>query len=121
MYLFVDICHIYYLLAKVITSLIVMSWNFLLNKFWTFRIQDDKRELGSDTFSLMLSVIVPAYNEEKRIPDTLHSISTFLEQKGISYEVIVVDDGSSDNTVQIVEDLSLPHIRVVKNDKNRGK
>jgi dolichyl-phosphate beta-glucosyltransferase len=45
-----------------------------------------------------LSVIVPAYNEERRLPGTLHEISRHLAATGFTYEIIVVDDGSTDET-----------------------
>lgn len=48
-----------------------------------------------------LSIVIPAYNEAKRIPQTLDEIRPFLDQRGCSYEVIVTDDGSSDSTVAV--------------------
>src|SRR5579864_5518703 len=70
-----------------------------------------------------LSIIIPAYNEELRLPKTLDLIRAYLNATGISSEVIVVDDGSRDNTVQCVELKSAdwPALRVVKNHGNRGK
>lgn len=72
---------------------------------------------------LQLSIIIPAYNEEARLPKTLERIRAYLDATGISSEVIVVDDGSRDNTVQVVESQipSWPALRVVKNPGNRGK
>jgi dolichyl-phosphate beta-glucosyltransferase len=70
-----------------------------------------------------LSIIIPAYNEESRLPKTLDQIHAYLNASGISSEVIVVDDGSRDGTVQYVElkSASWPALRVVKNPGNRGK
>jgi dolichyl-phosphate beta-glucosyltransferase len=70
-----------------------------------------------------LSIIIPAYNEETRLPKSLERIRAYLDTQGISSEVIVVDDGSRDNTVQYVESqiASWPALRVVKNPGNRGK
>lgn len=70
-----------------------------------------------------LSIIIPAYNEESRLPKTLDQIHAYLNAAGISSEVIVVDDGSRDGTVQCVELKSAewPALRVVKNPGNRGK
>ena len=49
-----------------------------------------------------LSIIIPAFNEAERISETLHSIAEFLNERDLDDEVIVVDDGSSDDTVAVV-------------------
>ena len=70
-----------------------------------------------------LSIVIPAYNEEKRITDTLVSYSNYLQEKEYHYELLVVDDGSTDKTVRVVRALQLtvPHIRVISLPKNQGK
>jgi dolichyl-phosphate beta-glucosyltransferase len=70
-----------------------------------------------------LSIVIPAYDEEKRIVPTLHSITTFLRSSGLSAEILVVDDGSRDGTVRCVEELKgvVPHLRLLRNPGNRGK
>ncbi|NNC81473.1 MAG: glycosyltransferase family 2 protein [Acidimicrobiales bacterium] len=50
-----------------------------------------------------LSVIIPAYNEAARIGETLESIASFLDERDLDDEVIVVDDGSTDDTIAVVE------------------
>ena len=50
-----------------------------------------------------LSVVVPAYNEELRLPDTLQQIFAYLDRQPFAVEVIVADDGSDDGTAAIVE------------------
>ncbi|MCB0344625.1 MAG: flippase-like domain-containing protein [Bdellovibrionales bacterium] len=70
-----------------------------------------------------LSVIVPAYNEEDRLPKTLLSITEFLEASDRTYEVLVVNDGSSDGTDKVVhqfERLS-PEVKLLQYGENRGK
>lgn len=69
-----------------------------------------------------LSVVIPAYNEASRLPTTLRKVMAFLEGCDYSYEVIVVDDGSDDDTARIVEEVaaSHPHLRVIRNP-HRGK
>ena len=47
----------------------------------------------------MLSIIVPAYNEEQRLPATLVRMRAYLDGRDEPYEVLIVDDGSSDGTV----------------------
>jgi glycosyltransferase involved in cell wall biosynthesis len=70
-----------------------------------------------------LSIIVPAYNEERRLPVTLDRIRSFLVARDESAEVIVVDDGSTDQTRSIVKDrqVTWPGLRLVVNSENRGK
>ena len=74
-----------------------------------------------------LSIIVPAYNEERRLPDALERIGAYLAEKGLDAELIVVDDGSRDGTARIVEEARLPglsaagRLRLIRNRGNRGK
>ncbi len=71
-----------------------------------------------------LSIIIPAYNEEKRLGPTLEKIRAFMEGKDTSYEVIVVADGSEDRTREVAEESLLAkegHITTLKNRKTRGK
>ncbi len=72
---------------------------------------------------LELSIVIPAYNEERRLPETLRRIRTYLEAKRVDAEVVVVDDGSIDRTAAIVTETSAawPTLRLVRNEKNTGK
>jgi dolichyl-phosphate beta-glucosyltransferase len=72
---------------------------------------------------LDLSIIVPAYNEEHRLPKTLDSILAYLQKQPFRAEIIVVDDGSSDATAALVNTYSQKHpeMRLVSNGMNRGK
>jgi glycosyltransferase involved in cell wall biosynthesis len=56
--------------------------------------------------SPLLSIIIPAYNEEKRLPQSLKTVLNFLDAQDFEAEVIVVDNGSVDSTADIVKDLS---------------
>ena len=69
-----------------------------------------------------LSVIIPAYNEAQRIEATLRSVDAYLRVQQYSYEIIVVDNGSNDNTRDIVKKLkeTLDNLRVVEAHE-RGK
>jgi len=70
-----------------------------------------------------LSVIIPAYNEELRLPATLERIAAYLSSCGREAEVLVVDDGSKDGTAAVAEyfRIKIPTLRVVSNGVNRGK
>src|SRR5260370_19226329 len=70
-----------------------------------------------------LSIIIPSYNEELRLPDTLERIAAYLSASGRKAEVLVVDDGSKDGTAAVAEYfcIKIPTLRVVSNDVNRGK
>ncbi len=70
-----------------------------------------------------LSIVVPAYNEAARIELTLDKIMTCVESRGWDAEVLVVDDGSRDETPEIVKRWmeSYPRLHLVQNPGNRGK
>ncbi|MBI2025098.1 MAG: glycosyltransferase family 2 protein [Candidatus Harrisonbacteria bacterium] len=70
-----------------------------------------------------LSVIVPAYNEAKRLPLTLIDIDKHLSQQEYSYEIIVVNDGSKDATAEIVERFKplIDNLKLLDSKENRGK
>ena len=70
-----------------------------------------------------LSVIIPAYNEERRLPETLAAVCAWLDEAGCDAEVIVVDDGSTDGTAGVIARASEHHPRVVPlvNPVNLGK
>jgi dolichyl-phosphate beta-glucosyltransferase len=70
-----------------------------------------------------LSIVIPAYNEERRLPKTLDSIHAYLNSQTYQSEIIVVDDGSTDRTAEIVNECArqYPRLRLLSNGKNRGK
>jgi len=70
-----------------------------------------------------LSIIIPAYNEEKRLPLTLLDMDKNLEKAEFSYEIIVVDDGSKDATVEIVKRMmhAVKNLHIIENSENHGK
>ena len=71
----------------------------------------------------MLSVVVPAYNEGKMIAKTARVIASVLDEAGIAYEIIFVDDGSTDSSWDIIEGLNKkdPCVRGIKFRRNYGK
>lgn len=73
---------------------------------------------------MKISVIIPAYNESKRITPTIHSVIKYLDKVAKdSYEVIIVLDGSRDNTLDVVTHLAKNYnkINIINNEQNRGK
>lgn len=75
------------------------------------------------TTSPFYSLIIPAYNEAQRIGDSLGRVLAYISRSGWSAEVIVVNDGSADNTATVVSEYSRrnPIVRLIENPGNRGK
>lgn len=71
----------------------------------------------------LLSVVIPAYNEEPTVPLAARTIGTILADAGIPYELLFVDDGSKDKTWAQIQKASqeLPHIRGISFSRNFGK
>ncbi len=69
----------------------------------------------------MLSVVIPAYNEQEMVPTAAREIGRALKQAGIAYELLFVDDGSKDNTWQEIRALSQTGVRGVHFSRNFGK
>ncbi len=69
------------------------------------------------------SIVIPAYNEGKRLGPTLEKVLAYVRRQGWDAEVIVVNDGSRDNTAEIVRRFAEtnPQLRLVENPGNRGK
>lgn len=73
--------------------------------------------------SIDVSVIIPAFNEELRLPPTLERLHAHLSAGSMTYEILVVDDGSRDGTCRVVEEAAarLPNLALVRQRPNRGK
>jgi glycosyltransferase involved in cell wall biosynthesis len=76
---------------------------------------------GASRFKL--SVIVPSFNEELRLPSSLELIAAYVNAAKRSTEVLVVDDGSTDRTAEVAASFRdrIVNLRVLKNGENRGK
>jgi dolichyl-phosphate beta-glucosyltransferase len=70
-----------------------------------------------------LSIVVPCYNEQDRLPATIERIVQYMDSRGTSYELVLSDDGSTDQTRKGMDDAAGKHpaIRIVALPKNRGK
>lgn len=71
--------------------------------------------------SVKVSFVIPAFNEAARIRDTLRRIAEYLKSARFDTEILVVDDGSTDDTAAIVERMEYSGLRLIRNDINRGK
>lgn len=72
---------------------------------------------------MFLSVIIPAYNEEKRLPKTLEEVHTYLSNQPYEWEILVVVDGVSDRTADIVREFQakIKNLRLLEYKENHGK
>ena len=68
-----------------------------------------------------ISVIIPAYNEAERLGPTLEQAVDCFSRRGISYELLVVDDGSRDRTVEVAEGFAGKGVQLIRHERNRGK
>jgi len=72
---------------------------------------------------LDLSVVIPAYNEERRLPRAIEQIGSYLSAHPLRSEILVVDDGSTDATPKLIEEYrgKYQDMRLISNGRNRGK
>lgn len=70
-----------------------------------------------------ISIVIPVYNEDESLPELCSWIQRVTQANGLSYEVILVDDGSTDRSWEVIEELrrSNPHIKGIKFQRNYGK
>jgi glycosyltransferase involved in cell wall biosynthesis len=77
---------------------------------------------GAFVSDIQLSVVIPAYNEASRLPATLERVLAYLDQQSLRFEVLAVDDGSSDGTAEQVETLVAADQRLrLLREPHRGK
>jgi dolichyl-phosphate beta-glucosyltransferase len=70
----------------------------------------------------MLSLVIPMYNEEKIIEDTITAVKKFMDENfGGGYEALFVNDGSRDNTLEIAQKFACDNVKIISYDKNKGK
>lgn len=68
-----------------------------------------------------LSIIVPVYNEKKRLARGITQILRFINKQSFRVELIIVNDGSTDATIKLLKKLKHPSLRLISYDKNQGK
>ena len=70
-----------------------------------------------------LSIVIPAFNEERVLRKCLEAVEGYVRAKQIMYEILIVDDGSTDRTREIARGYSDQNgrVRLLTNDQNRGK
>lgn len=69
----------------------------------------------------MFSLIIPMYNEEKILPETIKTLHEYMSKTFDEYEIIFSDDGSKDASAKIVEECGFPNVRLVGYEQNKGK
>jgi glycosyltransferase involved in cell wall biosynthesis len=86
-------------------------------------MRETNEDIGEWMTSPQLSIVIPAYNESARIEQTLGRVMECVERQGWDAEVLVVDDGSTDRTVEIVRGWMerTPRLHLIQNEGNRGK
>jgi glycosyltransferase involved in cell wall biosynthesis len=81
----------------------------------------EDRDSTARSGSPYISIVVPAFNEAGRIVDSIRTIEDFLRTLPFSSELVIVDDGSKDETSTVVQGLKFPQLRLVRNPENHGK
>ncbi|MBN1793930.1 MAG: glycosyltransferase, partial [Candidatus Omnitrophica bacterium] len=73
--------------------------------------------------SFEVSLVIPAYNEERRLGRALEGVFSFFRGCDFSYEIIVVDDGSCDGTERVADEFknTIPFLTYIKHERNLGK
>src|SRR6185369_14729170 len=74
-------------------------------------------------FRKQISVVIPLYNEEESLPELCEWIARVMKENNFSYEVILVDDGSKDNSWPVIEKIAAinPNVKGIKFRRNYGK
>src|ERR1035441_7062997 len=87
-----------------------------------FMNTEPERDLGSDLAPVTVSVVVPLYNEEENVGELHRRLDLTLREMGINYEIVLVNDGSSDRTYELLDALHSedPHVVALHLSRNFG-
>ncbi len=77
--------------------------------------------MSEDSPPTHLTVVIPCYNEEARLGASLDALLAFLSERGDPFEIVIVDDGSTDRTADCARTRSDPRLRIIVLPRNRGK
>ena len=69
---------------------------------------------------LEVSVVIPVYNEIGALEETVQEVSRYMDDSGLTYEVILVDDGSTDGTGELMAAIAMPNVKTIKHEVNQG-
>ena len=85
--------------------------------------QAGSRSAPGRSWEIVLSVVIPAHNESARLPATLQAVLSLLQSRSEPFEVVVVDDGSTDDTAELVQRVcrESPEVRLLRHPTNIGK
>jgi glycosyltransferase involved in cell wall biosynthesis/putative flippase GtrA len=113
-----------YLWAQLATMALVWGWNFFANTYWTFQpLRFQVPAASQVAYPYDLSIVVPAYNEEARLPNTVAAMAQYCRTHGLRAELLVVDDGSTDRTLEVATQLPAEgvRLRLLHQPENQGK
>jgi glycosyltransferase involved in cell wall biosynthesis/putative flippase GtrA len=113
-----------YLLGQAVTTAFVWWWNFLANTYWTFQpLRFKVPQWAEGACRYELSIVVPAYNEERRLSRTINALASYVRSRKLRAELILVDDGSRDRTLTVATQMPVEgvQVRVIHNATNGGK
>ena len=77
------------------------------------------KQLVQNKITMKLSIVIPCYNESKDIASNVDKVKKYLLDNKIDHELILVNDGSKDNTKEVIE--AIPGVKALSYEKNRGK
>jgi len=89
----------------------------------THSVSDWLESQETSSYQVDVSIVIPAYNEERRLPPTLIDMIDYFDRQPFSYEIIVVDDGSRDGTGEVVRKFERvrEQVKLIHLPKNQGK
>lgn len=102
--------------------LLIQPWQIILG-CTVLQPEDAFGDVGINSEIIDLSIVVPVLNEEEVVQTFVTEVSAVLEQLGVTYEILFIDDGSTDATAEVITDISRrdPSVKLVQLSRNFGK